>query len=487
MPPKTKASDLIKEVRQNVNNGMTPAEARKTVRGIQSGPIQPTVSANEIANPPAKVTPPVPEVNTNTGARTDGMIESTTANTDGFIQSQSENAQKRDELAQLLGTQTFDAAGQRAGMMEDFGVTEDTKRLKDIQTQLAKRNTQTELQKAQATEGGAGAIQAQRALTLADKQAAIRDAGLAAEANVLQGNIETASTLINNAMQDYYSDRTLKNQNMIQQLEYFSGIADAETKQLLDKETRKYEEDQKKVERTLDAVDAAVTSGAATPDEIKLLTDPKTTDEDRTTLAQGITARAAKSLYDANLYGKYLSNAIAQKELDALNAPVDETAIPPETLKTVKGLTDGQRTTITDSRETINEVQRMIALVESAGDMSLLTKATEEGREFLRLRQNVVDKLARKRTGAVIGVEEEKTFKDILGVGMFDLIAKDDEEVVKGLKKFVVPHEEAINLNDPTGEVRNFLDASKVDDGEIDTIWGIGTGVTEKSNSSYFK
>lgn len=263
--------------------------------------IKPTVSANEIANPPAKVTPPVPQVNTNTGARTDGMIENTTANTDGFIQSQSENAQKRDELAQLLGTQTFDAAGQRAGMMEDFGVTEDTKRLKDIQTQLAKRNTQTELQKAQATEGGAGAIQAQRALTLADKQAAIRDAGLAAEANVLQGNIETASTLINNAMQDYYSDRTLKNQNMIQQLEYFSGIADAETKQLLDKEQRKYEEDQNNITRALNSVNAAVASGFASNKDVETMTslagDPKAQKE----YADKIIANATRQEYNLKL------------------------------------------------------------------------------------------------------------------------------------------------------------------------------------------
>ena len=282
MPPKPTPESLKAQLDQ--------AQAMLTAK---TG-IKPTVSANEIANPPAKVTPPVPQVNTNTGARTDGMIENTTANTDGFIQSQSENAQKRDELAQLLGTQTFDAAGQRAGMMEDFGVTEDTKRLKDIQTQLAKRNTQTELQKAQATEGGAGAIQAQRALTLADKQAAIRDAGLAAEANVLQGNIETASTLINNAMQDYYSDRTLKNTNMIQQLEYFSGIADAETKQLLDKEQRKYEEDQRQIIRAETAVDAAATSGYATAEDIKKLTALAGNPQAQASYAQTIVANAAR-------------------------------------------------------------------------------------------------------------------------------------------------------------------------------------------------
>ncbi|MBK9580220.1 MAG: hypothetical protein IPO40_24410 [Fibrobacteres bacterium] len=305
----------------------------------------------------------------------------------------------------------------------------------------------------------------------------------------MQGNIETATKIVNSAMSDYYADRQLENQNKIQQLEYYTGIVDEQTKQLLDKEKRAYEADQKKVERTLDAVDTAVTSGAASPEEIRLLTDPTTSDDERIGLAQVITGRASKNLYDAELYGKYLSNAVKQKEIDALNEPVDTTVIPPETLKTVKGLTDGQRATITDSRETINEVNRMIALVETAGDMTLLTKATPEGREFLQLRQNVVDKLARKRTGAVVGVEEENTFKDILGVGWFDLIAKDDDEILKGLKKFRVPHEEAINLNDPTGEVRNFLDSSKVseDDEEINAVWGISSSTPATPVSSYFK
>ncbi len=451
--------------------------------------IQPTVSADEIANPPAKVTPPVPQVNTNDGSRTTGLVGNVADNTQGFIQAQSEEAMKAKELAGLLGTQTFDGASQREQYGQQYGLPDNLSRLTDIQTQLARRNTDSGITKTRIA-GSAGQTmnQAQREITQEDRESAIRDAGLAAEASVLQGNIETASTLINNAMNDYYQDRQLDNQNKIQQLEYYSGIADEQTKQLLAKEQRKYEADQKKVERTLDAVDTAVTSGAASPEEIRLLTDPTTSDDERIGLAQAITGRASKNLYDTELYGKYLSNAVKQKELDALNEPVDTTVIPPETLKTVKGLTDGQRTTITDSRETINEVNRMIALVETAGDMTLLTKATPEGREFLQLRQNVVDKLARKRTGAVVGVEEENTFKDILGVGWFDLIAKDDDEILKGLKKFRVPHEEAINLNDPTGEVRNFLDSSKVseDDEEINAVWGISSSTPATPVSSYF-
>lgn len=290
--------------------------------------IQPTVSADEIANPPAKVTPPVPEVNTNTGARTTGLVDATATNTEGFIQAQSEEATKAKELASLLGTQTFDGAGERKGMMDEFGVTADTKRLKDIQTQLAGRNVQTELNKAQATEGGAGAVQAQRALTLADKQAAIRDAGLAAEASVLQGNIETASTLINNAMSDYYQDRTMQNSNMIQQLEYFSGVADEQTKQLLETEKRKYEEDQMNIERALNSVNAAVATGFASSTDVETMTslagDPTAQKE----YADKIVANAARQNYNLKIAEINAKNAeVATRSATEEEAKVKTSAL----------------------------------------------------------------------------------------------------------------------------------------------------------------
>lgn len=466
------------------------AAAKRIAEARANRNIQPTVSANDLTNPPAPVNPPVPRVNTNDGSRTSNLVGNVATNTQNFITSTSENAQERDRIANLIGNQTFDGAGERERLGTEFGLPENLQRLTDIQTQLTKENTASDVTKTRIA-GAAGQTlgQGQREITQEDRENAVRTAGLAAEAAVLQGSVETASTLINNAMTDFYADRQMKNTNMIQQLEYFSGLADDETAQLLEQEKRVYEEDQRQVERTLDAVDNAISSGAARPDEISLITNPNTSDEDRMAISQVIQARASKQLYDAELYGKYLSNAVAQKELDALNNPPVTTGVDPDTLKVVNDLTDGQRTTITNSRETVSEIDRMIALVETTGDMSLLTKATEEGREFLRLRKNVVDKLARNRTGAVVGSDEEKTFKDILGVGMFDVIAKDDEEVINGLKKFKVPHEESLNLNDPENKVRNFLDSQKVseDDAEINAIWGIPNTVTTPSISSYYK
>lgn len=363
------AKNRIKEFRQNVDNGATPAEARKTMR------IQPTVSASEIANPPEAVQPPVPAVNTNDGSRAGNLIGNVATNTQGFIQAQSEEATKAKELASLLGTQTFDGAGERERLGEEYGLPANLSRLTDIQTQLAKRNEKSELNKAQAVSGGAGGIQAERALTLEDRQAAIRDAGLAAEASVLQGNIETASTLINTAMSDFYADRTLKNQNMIQQLEYFSGIADKQTSQLLQKEQRKYEEDQKKIDRALNAVDQAVVSGVATGEEIRKLTDPKISDEERMSLAQSVVARRAQQEYS-------LDRAIKGRQYDKLGLEIDSENAKLLAAKTAEEngtLTPEQFTVANDLRKEVNNLAEVKAAKDLEPNVAALIAALEQG------------------------------------------------------------------------------------------------------------
>lgn len=276
--------------------------------------LEPTVSASEIASPPARIQTPVPQVATNDGRRLNSLIGNVTDNAQQFITVQSEEASKARELATALGEQSFDGSGQRADLNEQFNVPTNLARLQDIQTTLARRNEQTANQQAIAASGGAGAGQAQRAIGLADRQAAIRDAGLAAEASILQGNIETAGTLINQAMTDYYADRQATNANMIQQLDYVSSIVGEQRSELLEKERRVYEEDQRMVERTLNTVDAALQSGAASPNEIKLLTNPNSTDGERLALAQLIQARGASEIRGADM-------AIKAIELAKLREP----------------------------------------------------------------------------------------------------------------------------------------------------------------------
>ena len=172
-----------------------------------------------------------------------------------------------------------------------------------------------------------------------------------------------------------------------------------------------------------------------------------------------------------------------------MNAPVDSTQLDTQTLEAVDGLSDGQRGSISNARSTVGQIDRMVELIDSAGDVALLTRATEQGREFLRIRADVTDKLARERTGAVVSKDEEKSFKDILGIGMFDVISKDDEELKLGLMEFRAKHQETLSLNDPTGRVQAFLDAESLEtevSNEVDAMWGVvPQGDTEVGN--YFE
>lgn len=150
-PPKTQTSVGMETVDETV----------KRAKAM----LKPTVSANEIANPPANVQPPIPGVSTNDGSRTNNLVNNVATNTQNFITSESEAAQKRDELAGLLGNQTFDASGQRTQLGEQYGLPANLARLTDIQTQLAQANTASGVTKTR-IEGAAGQTlgQAQRRL-----------------------------------------------------------------------------------------------------------------------------------------------------------------------------------------------------------------------------------------------------------------------------------------------------------------------------------
>lgn len=298
----------------------TPAETLARSKAM----LEPKVSANDLVNPPAKVNPPVPQVPTNDGSTTANLVSNVTDNTQNYITAQSAEAAKARELAGLLGNQTFDGQGQRTALGEQYGLPQNLARLTDIQTQLAKANTASDVQKVRiASAAGQTLGQGQRELTQQDRENAVRTAGLAAEAAVLQGNIETASTLVNQAMSDYYNDRQLQNQNMIQQLDYYSGIADKQTAQLLEQEKRKYEADQKQVQRVLDTVDAAMASGAATAEDMRILTNPKATDEERLAVAQGVVARGAGQMRDLDIQAQQASIANSYSAISDRNRRFD--------------------------------------------------------------------------------------------------------------------------------------------------------------------
>ena len=461
--------------------------------------IQPTVSANDLANPPTTPTiTPTPEPTLPDQSKVDGVL--------GSIRSTSENAKKLAEQQAIFGQFAEDSSGFKIQeeQLQKFGVTpEKLSRLEDIQLQLSERNTESALTKTR-IEGGAGQTigQSGREVTQEAKENAVRNAGLASEAAVLQGNIETGRALANDAVNIALQDRTFKATAMLQQINDMKDVVNEETRQLLVKEERTYEAELARIAEIKENVSTAMINGAS-QSEMQFMTDPKTPDDVKLRVAQAITARGANQMRNlqiaqsnASIASSYASAAAsrastnrANYELQLLQQPADPNQLDPVTLKTLEGLDAGAKVEIRDARNTVGQIDRMKELINKNGDLALLTPATEDGREFLRIRADVVDKLARQRTGAVVGTDEEATFKDILGVGPFDIITKDKDEMLKGLNSFQNVHNETLSLNDPTGRVRTYLDAQSLDteDGQqINTVWGVPTSQT-LNQANYFQ
>jgi hypothetical protein len=193
-----------------------------------------------------------------------------------------------------------------------------------------------------------------------------------------------------------------------------------------------------------------------------------------------IRMRAAKTAEEAmRIGGSYIMSIAsrkAQAELAAMNNPVG-VQIP----KSVFDLKAADRTPLSDSRATISEVEEMQQILNrNADSLAVLeTGTSEDARRFLQLRSNVVDKLARERTGAVIGNDEKRDFKRILGVGLRQLATKDINEVNKGLETFKDKHKTVVKLIDPDGSISAFIDysvPSSVADSIISQYSGKSTG-----------
>lgn len=284
--------------------------------------VQPSVSANDLANPP--VQPPVTPVPPPT---IPDRANSTVNNVLGSIRSQSESAKRLAEEQAAFGTFADQSSGFNIQnqQLERFGVTpEKLKELEDIQLQLADRKTASELTKTRIS-GAAGQTiaQSQREVTQEDREAAVRDAGLAARAAVLQGNIETGRSLAKDAVDIALQDRTFKANAKLQEIKDLKDVVDEETRQMLLGEERKYNAELTAIKDLKDNIANAMVNGAS-QSEISKLNDPNISDAEKLSLAQSITARGANEERNlsmeaqrasiANIYDQINSRAVAARE-----------------------------------------------------------------------------------------------------------------------------------------------------------------------------
>jgi len=325
-------------------NGQFVPNAPTTTPVAPVPPVTPTVTAKDLANPPTvpTLTPPkeptIPQTTlqraTNVANENQRIIEADTVE-------QQRRKQALEDMRALGEDPSLQSMFDQR--LQDSGVNDNLSELKDIQLQLTDMNTDSGIRKTRISgAGGQTYNQAQREITQEDRENAVRTTGLAARAAVLQGNIETGRALAKDAVEIAYQDRSLKNQNLITQLNEYGKIADEQTKQLLD-QAKAEAEAEIKADDEMKANIAAAIANSATQSEVAQLTaqlPPDATAEQiaqdrasKNALAQQITARGVGQMRgldiaskNASIRSSNASAALNEAELVAYNKAQEDAA-----------------------------------------------------------------------------------------------------------------------------------------------------------------
>jgi hypothetical protein len=390
-----------------------------------SGPIQASVSADALTKPPKPVTVPEPTQAT-IPSNTLNVANNVARDTNGFIAAQTAEAAKLKELQA-----TYGALGNEGSLSDlfkntqaEYGVTpESFKELKDIQLQLTDMDTKSGLNMVTIESGGQGAIQGQRSLTQEDREAAVRSAGLASRAAVLQGNIQTATALARDAVNIAYQDRTLKAQNLLNQIEMVQGQVDDQTAQILEQEKRGYEAELAAIAEVKDAVANAMVNGA-TQSEMAQLTDPNIDDETKKALAQSIIARGANQMrglemekMQSDISQGWESLNILREELALSKQRLDaELQASGNTYGTLDGkpqtatqaLVNGYANRLIEAETVFDVVAEQFADPLAFGNVLPSVMQSGERQQYEQAKRNYVNAVLRRESGAVISPEEFK-------------------------------------------------------------------------------
>ena len=299
MPPTTQqrqdagrqlGRDLDIENDTRRESGLAPLTTQRAPEGtrvVETG----SVPASSLAAPVSRVNVPEPVENIVQPAQgIDAVRDNLTFDIQEFRTNQAQERENFQQLQALGGGESF--IDTRTRLTQESGMVANQTRLQDIQTQLAGLSAQSEgVQVDILNRPGATRRGNQLAMSAEQAKNNVRSFGLAAEASILQGNIESARTFVNDAMTTIYQDRQLGRQNLIDQNNALSNILDPQRAEILMQDNRRYEEEIAATQRVQSAVDLAMQSGSATADDVKRMTDPTLTDEDRLATAQGIVSR----------------------------------------------------------------------------------------------------------------------------------------------------------------------------------------------------
>lgn len=128
--------------------------------------------------------------------------------------------------------------------------------------------------------------------------------------------------------------------------------------------------------------------------------------------------------------------------------------------KDLPNLALGEQDNLNLATSFLNASEEMKNIINSTGKTprQLETGTDSNSMLFRSLRSDMVDILARDRTGAVVGANEEKQFKKILGVGGLLRTAKNDTaDLFSQLDRASARANQTINITDPSGLWKQYL------------------------------
>jgi len=309
------AKNLLGGAKINVTGGgasVAPAPVQasqdpKAVEAInafnQAQPEPNQVAASTLSQPTSPVTVPRPAV-ASTMPVQDGVVSNVEQNiTDlqaKIAEEEKALKERQNEYAALSGGDSMqDVLNQT---MSQFGVPQNMERLAEIQTQLAKRATDSGITQTRiAGAAGQTLAQGQREITQEQREEAVRSAGLAAQASVLQGNIDTATQLVSQAVETAYQDRMLESQNLINQIDFIQNRVDAKTSERLEERKRQYQNEQLDMANAISSVNSAVASGFASEKDVATMTSLSGNPKAQKEYADKIIARATRTAYQQRM------------------------------------------------------------------------------------------------------------------------------------------------------------------------------------------
>lgn len=361
MPP------LTDEKKNEINSTLDQVRARYLELG---GDIN-AVDASKLTEPVKRVKVPTPATAT-IPLRASQIVSNITRDVNGYITAQTDEAKQLKDLQTTYGD--LNNEGSLSSLynrtLEGAGVNGDTfKELKDISLQLTDMNTGSEMTKTKiAGAEGQTLAQGQREVTQEDRENAVRSAGLAARAAVLQGNIETARAAASEAVNIAFQDRQLKSQNLIKQIEMVQGSVDEQTAQLLEQEKRQYEIDLADIAQLKEDITTAVATGGATQQEISTLTSTSVDDATKRTLAAQIISRAAaaKSAASGKSTGSSsIGNMPSFVNLDELGGENDPMVDIIEASAGGRVLTQSEVEPMTNANRVLNQLGDLSTMIET--------------------------------------------------------------------------------------------------------------------------